>query len=144
MQIRLHNVELVASSFFFFSPVTLLLTLPFQIRASIHKYHEVEDITREGALHRLISPFQGKIAAWMYVSKNQNEAVVFAGLTSFVENNWLYPHIRLRGLDPEAWYIVQPIEGESTKKKGSTLINAGLLVNFNIDGDVAMWVLTKT
>ena len=66
----------------------------------IELYRHIAPIVRWGDLYRLWDPFKRNLASWMYVSRDQSHAVVFA--FSLNSDHWsnLVPRLQLRGLDP--------------------------------------------
>ncbi|HEY1015411.1 MAG TPA: alpha-galactosidase [Herpetosiphonaceae bacterium] len=73
-------------------------------------YKAIRPIIQFGDLHRLL-PAQGQpLSAVQYVSKDRAESVLFAFRTHLPEPAELAP-IRLRGLDPDARYLVEGWDG---------------------------------
>ena len=100
------------------------------------------ELAQKGAFHRLKSPFEGDETAWMFVSSDQSEAMVFVMNTLAVPNPPLR-FLRLRGLDAAQNYTVSPVDlGEESSKNppetlqlgGDVLMNAGLFVR-ELGGD---------
>lgn len=77
-----------------------------QFQKHIEVYLSLHHIIRFGMLFRLWNPFKSNLAAWMYVTVDQKEAVIFA--FSVNSDHWsnLVPRLILRGLDAMAEYIV--------------------------------------
>ncbi|WP_169088516.1 alpha-galactosidase [Paenibacillus sp. PL91] len=73
------------------------------IRKMISQYKEIRSVIQFGDFYRLLDPFQGNEAAWMFVSENKNEAVVgyFKVLAQPGER---IRFLRLNGLHPDAKY----------------------------------------
>jgi hypothetical protein len=66
---------------------------------------------------------QLNLAAWMYVSRDKSQAVVFA--FSLNSDHWsnLVPRLQLQGLLPEAEYEVsEPVPNNITQASGSLMI----------------------
>jgi hypothetical protein len=67
--------------------------------------------------------FQLNLAAWMYVSRDKSQAVVFA--FSLNSDHWsnLVPRLQLQGLLPEAEYEVsEPMPNNVTQASGNLMI----------------------
>jgi hypothetical protein len=84
----------------------LTISEHLQFKEQIIIYKQIAPVIREGDLYRLWSPFKVPYAAWMYVSQDKSEAVVFA--FSLNSDHWsnLVPRLMLRGLRPDAEYEV--------------------------------------
>lgn len=80
-------------------------------------------LLRHGDLHRLADPNTDRIAAWVIVSPEKDEAVATAVLT-LAEPNWRLPALRLRGLDPAARY--RCAHGPAGEWRGDELMQLGL------------------
>ena len=122
---------------------------------------------RNGDLFRLWSPFQVKLAAWMYVSRDKLRSVVFA--FSMNSDHWsnLVPRLLLQGLLPDEVYeITEPIPNNmaqstgnlritelevpvyqlgynSVRLSGEILMSAGLPVKFYTLDDSVMFYLKR-
>ncbi len=95
----------------------------------IARYKDVRHIIQLGDVYRLRSPQANAFSAVQYVSKNRSESVLFAFRTHLPEITIL-PPIYLRGLDPDALYEIEGIEGQ---RSGAAWMRAGvqiLLTNF--------------
>lgn len=134
----------------------------------IEIYRQIQPVVRWGDLYRLWDPFKLNLAAWMYVSRDKSQAVVFA--FSLNSDHWsnLVPRLQLQGLLPDAEYEVsEPLPNNITQASGnlmiietevpvyqlgvnkvvltgSILMHAGLPVKFYTLDDSVMFVLTKT
>lgn len=84
-----------------------LLKLPERacehIRNQVKRYHEVEDLVREGLFFRLSSPLTDAVCAWEYVAEDGSRAVVSAVLLS-VNGYGVANYVVPRGLTPGALY----------------------------------------
>ncbi|MNO19898.1 Alpha-galactosidase [compost metagenome] len=92
------------------------------VKAQVANYKEIRSLVQQGNLYRLQSPFEGNETAWMFVSDDQREALVYYFRVMAVP----YPPLRrlkLRGLDPDADYSVLD-SGEVYG--GDRLMQAGL------------------
>ncbi|MBK4879155.1 alpha-galactosidase [Enterococcus faecium] len=93
-----------------------------QVKDQIISYQTIRPVIQYGHYYRLASPFEENIAAWMFVSPKQDEAIVFLGriLTSAQP---AFHEVYLMGLDDEALYQ------EQTSKRifsGAELMTVGL------------------
>ena len=76
------------------------------VRAQVADFRRFDHIVMTGDYYRLGEPGrQEDMCAWMFVSPDRDEALVSVVCTH-VRANGPFPHIRLRGLDPEAVYSV--------------------------------------
>jgi alpha-galactosidase len=90
----------------------------------IARYKEIRPLVQLGDQYRLL-PAQGKAyTAWQYVSKDRDEAVLFAFRTHMREPAPI-PPIYLQGLDPDARYT---IEGFAEVRSGRGWMNTGILL----------------
>jgi alpha-galactosidase len=103
-------------------------------------YKSVRALVQFGDFHRILSPFEGEAAAWIFVARDKSEAWAVY-YRSFAEPNPPIPLLRLKGLDPDAAYRVS-----QTGKVygGDELMLAGLRVLLE-PGDFrsCSWRLTK-
>ena len=99
--------------------------------AEIARYKTWRHVVQNGDLYRLQRPSGGNVAATEYVSKDQNEAVLFVFMHSrkFGE---VIPRVRLRALKADARYFCKETGKTYT---GNTLMNLGLSVELNGDFD---------
>ena len=117
-------------------------------------------------LYRLWSPAEAPSSAWMYVSRDQRKAVVFAFNMGMRHWSDLMPTLRLQGLDPNIEYFVtEPLPNEFTRKednlqvvratepsyqlrhprvrlRGAALMKAGIPIQFFASDDAACFTLT--
>lgn len=92
------------------------------VKEQVAKYKEIRGLVQQGNLYRLQSPFEGNETAWMFVSDDQREALVYYFRVMAVP----YPPsrtLRLRGLNPDISYTVLD-SGDSYY--GDLLMQAGL------------------
>ncbi|MCC3373243.1 alpha-galactosidase [Cohnella sp. REN36] len=102
-------------------------------------YKEIRHLVTDGDQYRLASLRDSNIAAYQYVGRDGDEAVVFAFLQS-EHFGGSERRLRLRGLDPEAVYEVRGDDGsEAWVRHGSTLMHLGLPLALR--GDYASWLL---
>ena len=80
----------------------------------IAAYKQVRETVQHGELYRLISPQSGsEFSVTESVSRDRGQATVFAFLHSS-QKGYPFPTIRLRGLDAERQYRLQPIRNAKT------------------------------
>jgi alpha-galactosidase len=87
-------------------------------------YKGIRGLVQFGDFHRILSPFEGKDAAWIFVSRDRGEAWA-AYYRSYAEPNPPIPLLKLKGLDPEATYRVS---ASGKDYGGDELMLAGLRV----------------
>ncbi len=46
-------------------------------KAQIKRYKEIRSLVQQGDMYRLVSPFAGHEAAWMFVSEDRSEALAY-------------------------------------------------------------------
>lgn len=93
-------------------------------KAQVANYKEIRSLVQQGNLYRLESPFEGNDTAWMLVSDDQREALVYYFRVLAM------PHpprrmLLLGGLNPDIDYR---IEGSGEVYGGDCLMQAGLLL----------------
>lgn len=99
--------------------------------AEIARYKTWRHVVQNGDLYRLQHPSGGNVAATEYVSKDQNEAVLFLFMHSRKYGE-VIPRVRLRALREDARYFCK----ETGKTyAGKTLMNLGLSAELNGDFD---------
>ncbi|ADQ07891.1 Alpha-galactosidase [Caldicellulosiruptor hydrothermalis 108] len=109
-----------------------------EIKRQIELYKRIWHIIFEGDLYRLISPFEENVAAWMFVTEDKNEAVVFY-VNILGEPNPPIKRLKLDGLDPDKKYI---IEGDEKIRFGDELMNIGIMIPRTWgDFNSHMWIL---
>ncbi|MEP6682872.1 MAG: alpha-galactosidase [Parafilimonas sp.] len=122
----------------------------FAINA-IATYKKVRNIVLYGDLYRLLSPYENRRAALMYVSENKDSALVF----SFLQKKETYPDktkLLLKGLDANAQYKLTEINKGSFSRlddyegktfSGAFLMAAGLQFDMYNDYESAVMQLVK-
>lgn len=99
--------------------------------AEIARYKTWRHVVQNGDLYRLQRPSGGNVAATEYVSKDQNEAVLFLFMHSR-KCGEVIPRVRLRALREDTRYFCK----ETGKTyAGKTLMNLGLSAELNGDFD---------
>ncbi|WP_374049835.1 alpha-galactosidase [Neobacillus sp. PS3-34] len=75
-----------------------------EIKQQINFYKEIRHLVQFGQFYRLISPFEGNMAAWSFVSEDQQEVVVWLYKILAQPNEPLYC-LPLKGLNPGFQYV---------------------------------------
>ena len=125
-------------------------------KAAVADYKRIRPVVQQGDLYRLVSPYEKSMAALMYAGgrSSPTAAVVFAyGLDASGE---IAESLRLRGLDPDAKYVVDEINcsvrfhiaGESNASRtlvttGIELMERGLAVQLSGPYDSAVFEVKK-
>jgi alpha-galactosidase len=81
-------------------------------RQHVARYKEIRELVAGGDLYRLRSPRQPELSAFMYVSKDKGEAVLFA-FRILKPRIGKLPLVFPAGLDPEAIYADETVEARS-------------------------------
>lgn len=107
--------------------------------SAIAEYKRIRPIVQFGDLYRLRSPYDGELASLMYVSEDENQAVLFAwSMQKMIGTE--YTNVRLNGLQKKQLYKIVEIniapneKGESTSEypynmkelSGEYLMSVGL------------------
>lgn len=99
-------------------------------RKQVSLYKEIRGLVQFGDLYRLLSPFEGNEASWMFVSEDRSEAVVFY-FHILAQPNSGVRSIRLQGLEGDQDYELLD-SGESFG--GDELMSVGLRVPAELTG----------
>ncbi|GIP46747.1 alpha-galactosidase [Paenibacillus sp. J53TS2] len=91
-------------------------------KRQIAMYKEIRGLVQQGDLYRLQSPFEGNETAWMFVSPDQEEALLFY-FRVLAEPNGPLRGVKLQGLDPAKDY---ELAGSGEVYGGDRLMSAGL------------------
>jgi len=92
-----------------------------EVKRQVALYKSIRPIVQQGELYRLLSPFEGNETAWMFVTEDRSEALLFY-FKVLAEPHMPKKRLRLKGLDPQRDYAV---EGFGTFG-GDRLMHAGL------------------
>ncbi|BDG36495.1 alpha-galactosidase [Saccharococcus caldoxylosilyticus] len=95
-----------------------------KVKEQVAFYKEIRRLVQFGTFYRILSPFEGNEAAWMFVSEDRSEALVVY-FRVLAEANAPLSFIRLKGLDPEKDY---ELIGSGEIYGGDELMYAGLNV----------------
>lgn len=94
------------------------------VKEQVKLYKEIREIVQFGELYRLLSPFEDQFTAWMYVTEDKEEAVVFFYKVLTIPNAPLL-RFKLDGLNPEYNYMIQELD---TPLSGEQLMGYGINV----------------
>ena len=106
----------------------------------IAAYHQVQPTIVQGQLYRLISPRDGsEFSATQSVKQDKSQSVVFAFIHS-TQEGYMFPTLKLKGLDPTAEYALTSIEGKAAPgtaavASGAWWMNHGLDFDDGFRGD---------
>ena len=92
-----------------------------EIRAQIRRFRADEGVAQNGLYYRLTDETNTWFTAWQTVSEDQSRSIVSIVVQN-VEPFKSAPHLRLKGLDPDAVY---EIEEENIAVSGAALMRAG-------------------
>ncbi|OPA81203.1 alpha-galactosidase [Paenibacillus selenitireducens] len=99
-------------------------------KQQISFYKEIRGLVQQGDLYRIKSPFEGNETAWMFVSEDHSEALVFY-FNVLAEPNGPLRRLALRGLDADKNYRV---DASGEVFGGDRLMHVGLDVS-SVRGD---------
>jgi len=94
------------------------------VKAQVGLYKEIRRLVQFGDFYRLLSPFEGNAAAWMFVAKDKREA--FVVYVEMLKQPYApKDRFRLKGLDPDLDY---ELNGDGIVYGGDELMTIGLPV----------------
>lgn len=123
--VNLHTRGVVAMAGAFgyeLDPETMTQEEKETVKAQIRQYRKQEELVRKGRYYRLSDPFRDTCAAWMFVSKDSERALVSVVMLE-MHGNMPVSYVKLKGLDPKAVY--RDVESGRTYH-GADLMEAGL------------------
>ncbi|WP_310551576.1 alpha-galactosidase [Paenibacillus glufosinatiresistens] len=109
------------------------------VRRQVADYKEIRGLVQKGDLYRLKSPFEGNEAAWMFVSEDKEEALVYCFQVMAVPNA---PRrtVRLVGLEPDWDYEVRSgDDGACCVYGGDRLMELGLPLDMKQNDYESVW-----
>jgi alpha-galactosidase len=111
-----------------------------EVARQVAFYKDIRALVQFGDFHRILSPFEGKDAAWIFVSKDRGEAwAVYYRI--FAEPNPPIPLLKLKGLDPDSAYR---LSATGKVYGGDELMRAGLCVFLDTgDSQSCSWRLMR-
>ncbi|MNN37964.1 Alpha-galactosidase [compost metagenome] len=109
------------------------------VKQQVNEYKAIRGLVQQGDLYRLLSPFEGNEASWMFVSTDRTEAVVYYFRVLAT------PHppdkrLKLAGLDLDINYCIEGLDLESgfvesgTTWSGDRLMHMGIVLP-SLQGD---------
>ncbi|WP_062352482.1 alpha-galactosidase [Bacillus kwashiorkori] len=101
------------------------------IKEQIGKYKWIRRLIQFGEFYRLLSPFEGNEAAWLFVNQEKTEAIVFY-FYILAEPAAPIKFLKLCGLSRRKQY---QIVGSSKRYGGDELMNIGLAIPADVKGD---------
>lgn len=94
------------------------------VKRQVALYKDIRSLVQQGEYYRLKSPFEGNETAWMFVSEDRTEALVFF-FKALAEPNTPQKKLRLKGLNPDYDYFVDegtvPYGGDHLMQVGLTI-----------------------
>ncbi|MCT2196925.1 alpha-galactosidase [Paenibacillus sp. p3-SID1389] len=105
------------------------------MKEQVSVYKENRHLIQNGNLYRLKSPFRGNETAWMFVSEDRTEAIVFY-FRVLAEPNAPLRRLKLKGLDPQLDYTVSSLD---VNYRGDRLMEVGLPVPNHTEDFVSLW-----
>ncbi|QMV43646.1 alpha-galactosidase [Cohnella cholangitidis] len=94
------------------------------VKRQVALYKDIRPLVQQGEYYRLKSPFEGNETAWMFVSEDRTEALVFT-FKVLAEPNTPQKKLRLKGLNPDYDYFVDegkaPCGGDHLMQVGLTI-----------------------
>lgn len=93
-----------------------------EIKLQIQEYKKNAELIQKGTYYRLSNPYQEEQAAWMFVSENQEQALISVVMQE-IHGNMPVTYVKLKGLKPDAVY--ENVESKE-KRFGSAWMNAGI------------------
>lgn len=94
------------------------------VKQQVAFYKDIRRLVQFGTFYRIVSPFEGNEAAWMFVSEDKSEAFA-AYFRVLAEANAPLSFLRLKGLDPDKNY---ELIGSGEVYGGDELMYVGLNV----------------
>jgi alpha-galactosidase len=94
------------------------------IREQVATYKDIRRLVQTGDMYRLKSPFAGNETAWMFVSDDKKEAIVFY-FQAMAEPNAPLRRLKLKGLREDYHYRLNEVDG---CYRGDRLMHVGLTI----------------
>ena len=105
-----------------------------EAKQMVSRVRELRDLTCRSVFWRLLSPFDGQVTAWAFVSEDRKRALLCAYRVLSVPNT-APVRIRLRGLAPDSLYEAE----DGRRYSGAALMYQGITVP--LQGDYSSTVL---
>lgn len=105
-----------------------------EVQVQVSTYKRIRDVVCMGDMYRLMNPFEGRSAAWMFVTEDKRRAVVFY-FNKLAKPNAELRRLKLKGLDENHKYSI-----DGRQYTGATLMNYGLyLPEYEKDFESLVW-----
>jgi alpha-galactosidase len=109
-----------------------------EAKAIVSRVKSLRDLTLKGTFWRLLSPFERMHTAWSFVSEDQRQVLLCVFQVLCVPNTAPL-RIRLRGLQPDAWYETE----DGRRYLGAALMYQGLFCPLHGDYDSSVLLLRR-
>ncbi len=124
------DVALAGNFGFELDPAKLSAEELSEAAVMVSRVKDLRNLTREGTFWRLLSPFDGSVAAWSFVSPDRKD-VLFCAYSTLSVPNTAPVRIRLRGLLTDAVYEAE----DGSRYHGAALMYQGITVLLHGDFD---------
>ena len=103
-----------------------------EIKKQVEFVKQYRGLIQKGRFYRLLSPFEGNIAAWIVVSEDKKDAIM--GYYKILNDvNCPYRRLCLHGLDEKMEYTIEGVDGVYS---GRELMKAGMITSDPSAGQV--------
>ena len=103
-----------------------------EIKKQVEFVKQYRGLIQKGTFYRLLSPFEGNIAAWIVVSEDKKDAIM--GYYKILNDvNCPYRRLCLQGLDEKMEYTIEGVDGVYS---GRELMKAGMITSDPSAGQV--------
>ena len=103
-----------------------------EIKKQVEFVKQYRGLIQKGTFYRLLSPFEGNIAAWIVVSEDKKDAIM--GYYKILNDvNCPYRRLCLHGLDEKMEYTIEVVDGVYS---GRELMKAGMITSDPSAGQV--------
>ncbi|MCI8553825.1 MAG: alpha-galactosidase [Clostridiales bacterium] len=133
------RVAMSASFGYELNPLHLTDEERAEIRNQTALYKRIAPLVVEGDFYRLISPFEADGCAWMFVSPDRRRAFAIY-VQKLSKPAWPQDRLRLQGLDPDARYRIEELDGVFY---GDELMYAGLALPRLFDFESVSYTLER-
>ncbi|ABY92392.1 alpha-galactosidase [Thermoanaerobacter sp. X514] len=95
-----------------------------EIKKYVEKYKEIRKLVQFGDFYRLLSPFEGNETAWLIVSEDKREFLLYYFRVLGGANEPI-KRLRLKGINPDFNYV---LEDDGSEYSGDELMYAGKVI----------------
>ena len=99
-----------------------------EAKQMVTRVKSLRDLTRQGTFWRLLSPFEGQLTAWAFVSENRKDILLCAYSVLSVPNSSPV-RVRLQGLEPGYRYKAE----DGRQYSGAALMYQGIMLPLDRD-----------